>query len=145
MKKGKDYIGIGVGVMLFNDKGELLLTKRGQGAKNERGCWEIPGGGVEFGETLAQAVIREAKEEIGVDIEITQQLFSIDHLIPAENQHWVATPFLATMAAGQVPKILEPHKCEAIGWYALDKLPEPLSITTMLNVRSYEEYLALQS
>src|SRR3954469_14936145 len=100
MKKGKDYIGIGVGVMIFNDKGELLLTKRGQGAKNERGCWEVPGGEVEFGETLAQAAIREAKEEIGVDIEITQQLFSIDHLIPAEGQHWVATPFLATTAPG---------------------------------------------
>ncbi len=42
--QGKDYIGVGVGAMIFNDKGELLLAKRGQAAKNERGCWEIPGG-----------------------------------------------------------------------------------------------------
>lgn len=144
MKKGKDYIGVGVGVMIFNDCGELLLTKRGQAAKNERGCWEVPGGDVEFGEALAQAAIREAKEEMGIDVTVVQQLFSIDHLIPAEDQHWVATPFLCTVKKGQTPMIVEPHKCDEIGWFALGALPSPLSITTKLNVKVYREYLALK-
>lgn len=121
--QGKDYIGVGVGAMIFNDKGELLLTKRGQAAKNERGCWEIPGGSVDFGETLAQAIVREVKEEMGVDVVVEHQLLAIDHLIPAENQHWVATPFIVRVKRGQTPKILEPHKCEVMGWFHLTNSP----------------------
>ena len=143
--QGKDYIGVGVGAMIFNDKGELLLTKRGQAAKNERGCWEIPGGSVDFGETLAQAIVREVKEEMGVDVVVEHQLLANDHLIPAEKQHWVATPFIVRVKYGQTPKILEPHKCEAMGWFPLTKLPSPLSITTKLNLKVYRYHLRQNS
>ncbi|MBD3279522.1 MAG: NUDIX domain-containing protein, partial [Candidatus Pacebacteria bacterium] len=61
-KAGKDHIGVGVGALIFNDEGHLLLTLRGEKAKNERGKWEIPGGAVEFGETIEQALKREMKE-----------------------------------------------------------------------------------
>lgn len=139
MQKGKDYIGVGVGAMIFNDQGEILLARRAQAAKNECGCWECPGGGVEFGETMLQAVKREVREELDVEIKIEYQLRAIDHLIPAEGQHWVATPFVAKIASG-VPKIIEPHKCDAIGWFSLGKLPKPLSIATQLNLVDYREY-----
>ncbi len=141
MKPGKDYVGVGVGAMIFDDKGQLLLMKRGQAAKNERGRWEIPGGTVDFGETRAEAVVREIKEETGADIEILHQLLTIDHMIPDENQHWIATPFVVRAKKGQTPKIMEPHKHEAIGWFPLNKLPEPLAITTGLNIESYEYHL----
>lgn len=140
MQKGKDYIGVGVGAMIFNDKGEVLLAKRGAAAKNERGCWECPGGGIEFGETMLQAIKREVREELGVEITIDQQLRAIDHLILADEQHWVTTPFVAKLAPGQVPKIIEPHKCDEIGWFSLGDLPEPLSIATRLNLVDYREY-----
>lgn len=55
MKKGVDYIGVSAGAMVFNDRGELFLSLRGREVRNERGCWETPGGGVEFGETLNNA------------------------------------------------------------------------------------------
>jgi mutator protein MutT len=140
MKPGRDYIGVGVGAMIFNDKGEMLLCKRGQAAKNERGCWECPGGSIEFGETMAEAIKREIKEELGVDIRLEYQLRAIDHLIPAEKQHWVTSPFVAKIVAGQSPTILEPHKCEQIGWFPLTALPKPLSIATQLNLVDYREY-----
>ncbi len=56
MKKGIDYIGVAVGAMIKNDRGEFFLSKRSQNTKNERGCWEFPGGGVEFGEKLSYAI-----------------------------------------------------------------------------------------
>lgn len=139
--QGKDYIGVGVGAMIFNGRRELLLTKRGQACKNERGCWEVPGGSIEFGETMAKAVVREAKEELGVDIIVEHQLLAIDHFIPDEDQHWVTTPFLVRIKHGQTPKILEPEKCDAIGWFPLDDLPGPLSITTKLNLKVYRHHL----
>lgn len=143
--QGKDYIGVGVGVMIFNERGELLMTKRGQACKNERGCWEVPGGSIEFGETMAEAAVREAKEEIGVDVIVEHQLLAIDHLIPNEHQHWVTTPFLVRVKRGQTPTIQEPEKCDGLGWFAVDDLPSPLSITTKLNLKVYRHHLKMQA
>jgi 8-oxo-dGTP diphosphatase len=139
MKKGIDYIGVAVGAMIFNDREELFLTKRGKKARNERGCWEIPGGGVEFGEKLIDAIKREVMEEYGVEIKILEQFPAADHIIPDEKQHWVPTTFLAKIKDGQTPKIMEPDKCDAIGWFALDKLPAPLSIITKIDIEYYKE------
>ena len=137
MQKAVDYIGVSAGAMIFNDKGELFLSKRSQNCKNERGHWETPGGSVEYGETLEQAARREIKEEYGVDIDIFEQLPAADHLIPADKQHWVATTFLAHIKNGQRPKIMEPDKCDAIGWFSLDSLPTPLSIITLSDLNEY--------
>lgn len=139
MKKGSDYIGIGVGAMIFDEQGRLLLTKRGQGAKNERGYWEVPGGGVELNETRADAAVREIKEELDVDIELIDELQTIDHIIPDDSQHWVATSFIARIKEGQTPKIMEPEKCDAIEWFSLDDLPSPLSIATTFNLDAYRK------
>ena len=141
MKRGVDYIGVSVGAMIFNGRKELFLTKRGQQATNERGCWEIPGGGVEFSETLQVAIKREIKEEYGVDIILLQQLPAQNHILPKEKQHWVPTSFISRIKNGQTPKILEPHKCDALGWFALNKLPQPLSIITKLDLKAYKQYL----
>jgi len=137
MQKGVDYIGVSAGAMIFNEKGELFLSKRSQRCKNERGHWETPGGSVEFGETLAAAAKREIWEEYGAEIEIIEQFPAADHLIKAEGQHWVATTFLARFKRGQTPQIMEPDKCDEIGWFALESLPRPLSIITQLDLREY--------
>lgn len=138
MKKGIDCIGVSTGAILINDEGEIFLSKRGSQVSNERGCWETPGGSVDFGETLEQAVMREFKEEYGVDILILEQFPAADHLIPEEKQHWVATTFLAKIKPGQSPQIMEPHKCDAIGWFDLDALPQPLSIITKIDLEKYK-------
>jgi len=127
--------------MIFNDKGELLMLKRGAKAKNERGCWQIPGGAVDFGETRAQAIVREVREELDVDIVVKHELLTIDHLIPNEAQHWVTTPFIVQIKMGQMPEIQEPQKHEAMGWFALDKLPSPVAITTGFTLQSYRHHL----
>jgi 8-oxo-dGTP diphosphatase len=55
---------VSAAAIVLNDKNEILLIKGPQ-----RG-WEMPGGVVEEGESIAHAAIRETKEESGVDIEI---------------------------------------------------------------------------
>ena len=134
MKRGIDYIGVSAGALIINDKGEIFLSKRSQLTTNEKGCWETPGGAVEFGETLEQTVKREMWEEYGVSLELIKQFPAEDHFIPDEKQHWVATTFLAKIKAHEIPQIKEPTKCEAIGWFVLDRLPEPLSIITQLDL-----------
>jgi mutator protein MutT len=70
MKPGVDYIGVGVGAIIIDDKGRLFMARRGPQAGNERGLWEFPGGSVDYGERLADAIRREIQEEYGVDIEV---------------------------------------------------------------------------
>jgi len=53
-----------VGALIFNSKGELILIK----SHKWFGKYVIPGGHIELGETMEQAVIREAKEETGLDV-----------------------------------------------------------------------------
>ena len=142
MKAGVDYIGVGVGAWIVNDKGEVLLVKRSQQAKNEKGKWEIPGGAVDFGETLEQAIKREMKEELGIDIEIIEQWTAKDHIISEDKQHWIPTTFLVRAAKGQIPKIQEPHKHDALGWFLPDKFPAPLSIISQLDLEEYKKHLS---
>ena len=139
MKAGIDYIGVSAGAMIFNKEGKVLLCKRSQHAKNERGCWEVPGGAVEFGETLQHAIKREMKEELDIDIELIEQLPAANHIIPSDKQHWVPSTFLARIGGEKQPRIMEPHKCDAIGWFSMNKLPKPLSIITKIDVAWYRK------
>lgn len=59
MRKGIDHIGVGVGAVILNSGGKVLLARRGRGAGNGSGTREFPGGGVEFGELLKDAPVRE--------------------------------------------------------------------------------------
>jgi 8-oxo-dGTP diphosphatase len=117
MKKGIDYIGVGVGAAILNDEGKILLAKRGANARNEKGLWQIPGGGVEFGEKLEDALKREVKEEHGIEVEVIKLINVANHIIPAEKQHWIAPAFLCKIKSG-IPQILEPDKCDEIKWFS---------------------------
>jgi 8-oxo-dGTP diphosphatase len=138
MKAGRDYIGLGVGAMVFDDKGRVFLARRGPKASNERGTWEFPGGKVSFGEQLSEAVAREFVEEYGMVIEVGELLGVNNHILVEEQEHWVSPTYLARHVSGE-PRILEPEKCTAIGWFALSELPEPLSQITRDDLEMYRE------
>ncbi len=126
LKPGRDFIGVGVGVMIRNEKGEMLLGLRSSNSRNEAGKWSAPGGCVEFGETLENAVIRETREEFGIGIEIVKLLKLHNHFLPGEKQHWVNPLFEAKLVKGE-PKIMEPGKILKFEWFPLDNLPENLT------------------
>lgn len=136
MIRGVDYIGVGVGAILVDSQGRLFLAKRGDKAKNERGSWEFPGGSVEYGETLAEALKREMFEEYGVEIAVGELLDVVDHILPGERQHWVSPTYICRILQGE-PRIVEPEKCAAIGWFSPDGVPAPLSVISQINLEHY--------
>ncbi len=137
MKQGIHYIGVGVGGVIFNSTGRVLLALRGREARNETGKWEFPGGAVEFGETLEDALKREIREEYGIEIDVEKLIDVVNHIIPAERQHWVSPTFICRLANG-MPVIREPHKCEQIGWFTLDEI-EDLDLT-IASRKSFESF-----
>ncbi|MBN1876515.1 MAG: NUDIX domain-containing protein [Anaerolineae bacterium] len=141
MQRGIDYIGVGVGAIIVDDQGCLFLARRSPQAKNERDLWEFPGGSVEFGERLVDALKREMREEYGVEIAVGELLDVVDHLLPAEGQHWMSPTFICRITSG-VPTIREPGKCTEIGWFAPDAVPEDeLTLITRENLHHYRQWM----
>ena len=111
---------IGAGVVIIQNGKTLLAQRKGS---HGSGMWGSMGGHVEFGESPVEAVKREAKEELGIDIGNIQ--FATCMNMIREGKHYLDISFTAEIVNGE-PSIREPEKIESIGWYPLDKLPSPL-------------------
>ena len=72
-------------------KNSILLI---QHIKNEKKYWLVPGGGVDWGESLEEALIREYKEETNLDIEVKDFLFFSETISPDKNKHVINLYFL---------------------------------------------------
>ena len=70
-------VHVAVGVIV-NDRGQVLISKRSPDA-HQGGLWEFPGGKLELGETLEQALIRELREELGIEAQTNSPLLQIRH------------------------------------------------------------------
>jgi 8-oxo-dGTP diphosphatase len=94
---------VGVGAVVVQD-GRVLLIRRGK--EPMRGRWLVPGGTVEWGETLQEAVVREVEEETGLVVRPREMLVVLDriHRTPGESgeiaYHYVIVDFLCDWVAG---------------------------------------------
>jgi 8-oxo-dGTP diphosphatase len=70
---------IAVRAIITNSERKILILKRANTSYGN-GCWNLPGGKIDFGETAEQAIIKEIKEEINLDCSSAQFLFYLDNL-----------------------------------------------------------------
>ena len=94
---------VGVGALILGD-GKLLLIRRG--AQPGQGKWSIPGGLVELGENVQDAMVRETKEEVGLDVE-AGKLMDVFDSVTLDDQghiqyHFVVVNFLVRIVGGTV-------------------------------------------
>ncbi|EKD56432.1 MAG: MutT/NUDIX family protein [uncultured bacterium] len=111
---------VGAGAVIIKDGKTLLAKRKGS---HSSGMWGSFGGHVKFGETPIEAAKREAKEELGIEID-NFTFISCANLIKGD-KHFLDISFMAEIISGK-PTIQEPHRIEEIGWYPLDDLPTPL-------------------
>lgn len=111
-----------VTVHLFFFRGNQLLMLRRFNTGYADGQYSVPAGHLDGGETVLQAAVREAEEEVGVRIEAEDLSFStVMHRIEDDERvdffvqvrKWEGEPFNA-----------EPEKCDDLHWVHIDQLPE---------------------
>jgi len=86
---------VAVGAVAVHDEA-LLLVQRGH--EPEKGRWSLPGGRVEAGETLSQALEREVAEETGLEVRCGTLLGWVERIGPGH--HFVILDFLVEVASG---------------------------------------------
>ncbi|OIO51793.1 MAG: hypothetical protein AUJ19_03655 [Parcubacteria group bacterium CG1_02_58_44] len=125
MSNDKRYPLIGVGVMIRNERGKILMgLRRGSHSAGE---WCFPGGHLDFGETIFQTAEREVLEETGLNVR-TVELFSVSddfRYIDTDGKHYVTIGVLAEYLEGE-PQLLETDRCDEWRWFAPDALPDNL-------------------
>src|SRR5437879_3655006 len=92
-----DHPFVGVGALIHRD-GKVLLVRRAK--EPNKGKWIIPGGLVELGEPLEEAVLREVKEELGIDGKVEVMLDLASEVVLDENRrvkyHYVLIDYLVS-------------------------------------------------
>ena len=129
-------IKVGVqGIILDNSKQKILLGKR----KNcfGAGSWGLPGGHLEFGESFEDAIAREMLEETGL-IAKRVKVFSAFNTPALPDSHHVQIGCIVEEYEG-IPEIIEPDKCEELGFYALDELPSPIFFSSLPILEAYSK------
>lgn len=91
-------IKVGVGAVVFRDRSALLIKR----AKAPfLGMWSIPGGGLDYGETIEAAIVREVREETGVEIRLIGFLGVFEALPALTGAHTVIVDHVAEWVSGE--------------------------------------------
>ena len=94
---------LGVGALIF-DGDSILLVERG--AEPMKGYWSLPGGVLKTGETLAQGIVREVREETGLDVEPVAMLEIFERIIRdsrgAPEYHYVLIDYICRATGGSL-------------------------------------------
>jgi 8-oxo-dGTP diphosphatase len=135
MPETPDRPGVGLGVILVNSEGKILVGKR-KGSHAQK--WSIPGGHLELGSAFELDAVREVKEETDLNIENPRVIAVTNNLetYREEGKHYVSIILLADRYSGEL-KNTEPGKCEEWRWVDPRELPEPHFDASRLGVECY--------
>lgn len=135
----KFKIGVGVGALILKDNKVLLGLRNPNKVKASselkgQGTWTMPGGKVEFHETLEDAVIRELEEETSLKA-TKQSIFSIQDDF-SDTAHYVTVCFLIEEYEGNV-QTMEPETILRWEWFDINDLPTNMYMPSKKGIENY--------
>ena len=133
------FLKVAVYALLIKD-GQILLLRRFNTGWQD-GNYGLPAGHLEKSETLIAAVMREAKEEVGVILQ--PENLKIVHTMHrmSEDHNYLDFFFTAGSYEGE-PKNMEPNACDDIKWFPLDKLPSNIVPSVKFALEQYRNGIA---
>jgi 8-oxo-dGTP diphosphatase len=126
---------VGIGVIIINKAGEILVGKR---IGSHAAMYSIPGGGLDIGEGFEQAAIREVHEETGLKLHQPRVIAITNNLETFRNEgvHSISVILQCTAFSGE-PQVREPQKCSHWLWCNPQQLPLPHFDASRLAVDCY--------
>ncbi len=125
MKQERYSIRSAVFLLLFDDNGRILMHLR-QNSGYYDNWYSLVSGHLDGAESARDAMVREAKEEAGIDIDINDLVFSqtVHRSCPdLEKCEYIDFYFTCTKWSGEITNT-EPDKCKELKFFAVDDLPE---------------------
>lgn len=119
---------------IIEDKEKILLIRRG--IEPGYGKWALPGGYLDWDETLQEGVIREVKEETGLYTRVKSFLSFFDSI--QRNSQNIAAVFVLQMTENKEIIIQREEVLES-GWFGLDELPEGVAFDHNLMIEEYRK------
>lgn len=111
---------VGVKAVIEDDQGRVLLMKKAYAHVSEKkASWDIPGGRIEPGETLHEALARELQEETGMELVAVKQILYVQDILSNPELHVVRVTYLVT-AKGDIT-ISDEHA--GYEWFRRDEIP----------------------
>ena len=108
-----------VGLLLIKNNKVLLMRRCNTGYMD--GMYSLVAGHVESGESLKQAIVREAFEEIGINISLNKVDY-VTMIRDGEDNDYINFFLIAHEYSG-IPSIKEINKCDDLGWFDINNLP----------------------
>ena len=126
MKKGIDYPGVSIVFYCHDGNGRVLMAKRKDTCRDEHGCWDIGGGGLELGDSVEDTLRIEIFQEYKTNVLSYEFLGYRDvHRQHQNNKtHWVALDFKVLVDEKNWGNG-EPHKFDEVKWFDKNQLPSP--------------------
>lgn len=121
---------LGVRAFVINEKRQIVLVRH----TYVKG-WHLPGGGVEAGETVEQAIVKELKEEANVTVLSRPQLLSFHKNLKASKRDHVALFVVLDFQAGPTPA--PNREIAEVDWFDLDALPANVTPSTRKRIAEY--------
>lgn len=94
-------VGVAQKAVVFNKEGKFLTIFRTQTAPSRPNTWDLPGGDLDFGEDPFESMIREIKEETGLDVKDVEP-FDVEAHINKEGNFWVTIAYKAKALSDEV-------------------------------------------
>ena len=116
-------------IIIELESGGIVLIKR----KNPPPGWAIPGGFVDYGESLEAAAIREAKEETNLDVELVRQFHTYSDPDRDQRHHTITTVYIAKAKAKPEAR----DDASAIGVFTESSLPDEIAFDHRLILKDY--------